>query len=429
MQPDATIRGLDAGTQAEVRVAQAWFWDGYYVRRGIDLQHRFGSDVSTVTDLDVLGYSFDASLISHKQIGEVKTGTSKSAPRPLDRALWMRGLSELVGAQRGEVTTALRVSPATRDACLRLGTTIQHLDDLKARERRLDIAEVDDVGSQGPTMARMRKDVQAFAKSDVVLERAFWFLASEVWFLDPFDALKRTLGLMRELGKTWPPESHQAANTAARWFFAEAVSVVGLNLTIVAGQANTMDPGSFQQNAVARLAAGDVPFHALRKLSDRVDDYVAKLLTSLDAAPEVRIEAMGAFQPVPPDYADSLLELISRLAAEASMVSRFPRQLDAILFERLARRRDLAPVLHRRLALTPTTERHVRLVAAFLRGHFRLPTAVDKVLTTPLLPHSGVAAGDADHQQMLAFDDPGSPSAPGLLEGPSKGGTSAVGSR
>lgn len=408
MRPDATTLGLDAGTRAEVRVAQAWFWDGYFVRRGVDLQHRFGPDVSTVTDLDVIGYSFDGALVHHKLIGEVKTGTSKTTPRPLDRALWMRGLRELVGAERGEVTTAFKTTPVTRDACRKLGVTVQHLDDLAAREERLGIAAVDDVGSQGLTIAQMRKDVHAFAKSDPTLERAYWFLASEVWFLDPFDALKRTLGLIRELGKTWPPESHQAANTAARWFFSEAISLVGLNVAVIAGQANTMDPGSFQQTAVARLATGDVPFHALRKLSDRVDDYVAKLLASTDAAPDIRVEAMGAFQPVPPDYTEPLLELIARVAAEAGTASRFPRQLDAILFERLARRRDMATTMLRPLALTPATERHMRLLAAFLRGQFHVPPAIDKVLTTPLLPNQRGQRGEM-HEPLFDLDEPEQP--------------------
>ena len=133
MQPDATTRGLDAGTRAEVRGAQAWFWDGYFVRRGVDLQHRFGPDVSTITDLDVIGYSFDGALVHHKLIGEVKTGTAKNTPRALDRAFWIRGLREIVGADRGEVTTAFRTTAATRDACQKLGVTVRHLDDLVCR--------------------------------------------------------------------------------------------------------------------------------------------------------------------------------------------------------------------------------------------------------------------------------------------------------
>jgi hypothetical protein len=394
-----TTRGLDEGARAEIRVAQAWFWDGYYVRRGIDLQHRFGSEVSTITDLDVLGFSFESSLKHHKYIGEVKTGKSSGTPRPLDRALWMRGLREMFDAESGEVTTAFKTSISVRDACKRLGVTIQHLDDLAARETRLQVAQFSDIGSQGDTIASLRKDVQAFVKNDQKLERAYWFLVSEVWFLTPFDALKRTLGLIRELGKTWPPEAHQEAMQAARWFFGEAISVVTLNLAIVTGDALTMDSRTFTETAAAQLASGDIPSYALRNLSDRVDEYVSKLLASLNAPAEMQVGAIGALLPVPPDYTEPLLELVSRLAIEPVATARLPRQIDAVVFERLVRRRNLSPQLMRRLGLSANTERLTRLIAAFLRGQFSLPSPVDKVLTTPLL--EGIHQGDSSPQPSL----------------------------
>jgi hypothetical protein len=401
--PAETTRGLEEGTRAEVRVAQAWFWDGYYVRRGIDMQHRFGPEVSPVTDLDLLGYSFEPSLKHHKHIGEVKTGKANSTPRPLDRALWMRGLRELFDAESGEVTTAFKANIAVRDACKRLGVTVQHLDDLAAREVRLRIAQFNDVGSQGDTIALLRKEVQAFVKSDQVLERAYWFLVSEVWFLEPFDALKRTLGLIRELSKIWPPESHQKAIQVTRWFFAEAISVATLNLAIIAGEANSMDAHTFEETAIAHLASGDLPSYAIRKLSDRVDEYLSKLLTSLEAPAEIRVSAMGAFLPLPPDYTEPLLELVSRLATEAAITARLPRQLDTILFERLVRRRNLSPEIMRRLGLSHNTERLIRLMAAFLRGQFMLPGPVDKVLTTPLIED----ANHADTEVQASLFDPG----------------------
>jgi hypothetical protein len=393
-----TTHGLEDGTRVEVRVAQAWFWDGYYVRRGIDLQHRFGADVAPVTDLDVLGFSLESSLKQHKYIGEVKTGRSSNTPRPLDRALWMRGLREIIAAEGGEVTTAFKVSATVRDACKRLGVTVQHLDDLAAREARLQIAQVDDSGSQGDTITALRKEVQAFVKSDGVLDRAYWFLVSEVWFLEPFDALKRTLGLIRELGKAWPPEAHQDAMQAARWFFAESISVATLNLAIVTGDAMSMDTRTFQETAMAQLTSGDIPSYAIRNISDRFDEYVSKLLNSINAPAEVAVSAMGAFLPVPPDYSDPLLELVSRLAGEPVATARLPRQLDAIVFERLVRRRNPTRDLVHRLGVSSNTERLTRLVAAFLRGNFALPEPVDKALTTPILE---AEARSADAQPSL----------------------------
>lgn len=406
MPPDATTPGLNQGQAAEVRVAQAWFWDGYYVRSGIDLQHRFGDEVSTVTDLDILGYSFDSSLVSHKRIGEVKTGTTKNTPRPLDRALWMRGLLALSAAEGGEVTTAFKPSGNVRDICRKLGVTVQTFDDLDARENRLHIKQVEDMGSHGPTIALLRREVQRFVKSDPVLERGYWFLISEVWFLEPFDALKRTLGLVGGLSTRWPAENHHDALKAARWFFAEAVSIATLNLAVIAGEANTMDSNTFRQTAAARLASGDIPFHALRALSEHVDTYLGKILAQVDAPNDLRMSAIGGLMPLPPDYTQPLLELISRLAAEAHVTAQLPRQMDAIVFERLARRRELTPAIRARLQLSDASERLIRLIAAFFRGQFGVPAVVDRVLVAPL---SADTAASRQSGQPALFDAPQPP--------------------
>jgi hypothetical protein len=383
VQRDATTHGLEPGTVAEVRVARAWFWDGYYVRRGVDLQHKFGTDISTVTDLDLLAFSFDQALVMRKYIGEVKSGKSQNTPRPLDRALWARGLRELVGADGAEVTTAFRPSTAVREFCAGFDVTIQHMDDLAAREKRLNVVEVADVGSHGEILAGEMKQIQAVAKRTPELERAFWFLQSEVWFLDPFDALKRLLGLLRRLSTMWPAESDGEAMRAARWFFAETISIATLQLVIIAGKANTMDQRAFAELAMGKLAAGNVPIHEMSRLSDRVDEYVTKLLTSLDAPMDVRVNSLGAFRPEPPDYTEPLLELVHRLASSAAVVSRLPRQMDAIMFQRLYWRRDVL-VVRRRLQLDPECERFVRLIGAFLRGQFQLPAPVEKVMSTSL---------------------------------------------
>jgi len=414
--PAATTPGLDAGIRAEIRVAQAWFWDGYYVRRGIDLQHRFGDEVSTVTDLDVLGYSFDAALIHHKRVGEVKSGSTKNTPRPLDRALWMRGLIELIGAESGEVTTTFKASSVVRDVCRGMGITVQDFDDLAARESRLRVDRYGDLGSQGETIALLRRDVQQFVKSDNFLERGYWFLVSEVWFLEPFDALKRTLGLLSGMAKRWPPDAHQQAVQVARWIFGEAISIVVLNLAIIAGEANAMSASVFRQTAAARLASGDLPYHAMRALSDRVDTYIGKILATLNAPADIRLGAIGGLLPVPPDYTEPLLELISRLAAEAALTAQLPRQLDAVVFERLVRRRNISPELATRLNLSQDTERLIRLVAAFLRGQVGIPDAVDKVLTTTFFEEHREDRSSGDEQTALFESDghSGSSSTPAI---------------
>jgi hypothetical protein len=391
-----------------VRVAQAWFWDGYYVRRGVDLQHRFSRDALTVTDLDVLGHIFTPALTSQKHIGEVKSGKSNSTPRPLDRALWARGLRELVQADHAEVTTAFRATADVRGLARTFGVTIQHMDDLDSREHRLLMHEVVDTGSQGTTIALLLKRLRAELKKNGELERAYWFLRSEVWFLDPFDAIKRNIGLMRLLKSRWSDALEHDSLEALRWLYAESISIFGLQLALTAGTARSMDSSSFIEHANAKLSIGDVPLAAMAALSDRFDGYVGRLLKKLGVAPEIQVEAMGAFQPTPPDYTEPLIELIQRLAMQTGATARLPRQLDLLIFERLVRERPITATSSGRLGYGASTERLVKLVSAFLRGQVGLPSTVETALTSPLFSQTDGQLGGADSQQAL-FDDSDDP--------------------
>ncbi len=80
------------GLLLESRVARLWFWNGYFARYGIDLKRIYDPEPLQITDLDLLAYQLGPDLASRRMIGETKGGTGKSAPRPLDRVVWLAGL-------------------------------------------------------------------------------------------------------------------------------------------------------------------------------------------------------------------------------------------------------------------------------------------------------------------------------------------------
>lgn len=387
---------LEPGDVMEARVAQLWFWEGYYSRRGINLEHQYDPEPLQVTDLDLLAYDIDPALSRHKHIGEVKTGTGKSAAKPLDRTVWLRGLRELVGAEHAELTTGLVPSARGRELAASLGVTAQSVHDLERRELTAQIAEVADLGSQGPAAYITLKEVQKLCATDPELERCFWFLRSEVWFLDPWSAAKRTLGLLRTLNKRWTPQIEDDDARALRWLYAEAISSWTLNVVTIAGEAARLDERTFQARAEERLAEGVVPAAYQRRLSDAIDKYMAGVLTAADAPATVKAEAMGAFLPQPPEWSASLVELVRRLANNAPASRQLPRRLDLLLFERLVNRREITMAAGSRLSLhTESFGQQRRLLAAFLRSHLGLPEVVDKSMTAvvgqgePQAPTSG----------------------------------------
>lgn len=388
MPRDSTARSperVDLGEQLEARVAQLWFWEGFFARRAVNLQRHYDPEPLQVTDLDLFAYDFDPRLTRRKLIGEVKGGTGRGAPKPLDRIIWLHGLADLVGADGAEMITAMRLSRRARELAAGLGVTAQTTADLERREKAARVAEVADLGSHGVQAVGRMKAVHRHCATDPELERAFWFLRSEVWFLDSWSATKRVIGLIRQLAKRWAPQVADNDANALCWLLSEAMAAFTVNVTALAGEAMRLDADQFHALAAERLAEGMVPTHYMRRLSDAIDKYLAGVLATVNAPADVRADAVGAFQPRPPDFTDPLVELIGRLSAAPSLTRQLGRQVDLVMFERVVHRREPPHRAVSRLGIGEPAGRAMRQIAAFLRGQAGLPDELARALTDALL--------------------------------------------
>jgi hypothetical protein len=372
---------LSPGDELEAKVAQLWFWEGFYSRRGVNLERHYQEPL-TITDVDLFAFDFSPQLALTKYIGEVKSGTGKSAAKPLDRIIWLRGLKELIGADAAELTIASRVSDNVRSLGRSLGVSAQHVQDFERRESDA-VGPLADLGSHGVSSFALEKKVQATCKRQEDLERAFWFLRGEVFFLEPFLAIKQLVELLRRVSQLWTPRMQDDESQAVRWLAAEAVSLLTLNLVAAAGIAITLSRESWNALAAEKMAEGAVPMHQMRRLSDSVDKFVAGVLTTAKVAPDIRTGVIGAFLPEPPDYTDSLAETCWRMKSDALVARALPRQMDLLLFERLVLQRDLSTSAISRMGLDRDGAVRMRhLVAAFLRGcdasFDQLETALNK---------------------------------------------------
>lgn len=363
----SATRAPSAGDRLEARVAQTWYWEGFYTRRGVDFQ-RYYQEPLQVTDLDLFAFDFNPQLAVRRYIGEVKSGTGKSAPKALDRIVWLSGLRALVGADAGELTIATQVSGKARALGRGLGISAQTVADFERREHDA-VGRFEELGSQGVQAFILEKTVRDICKRETDLERAFNFLRGEVLFLDSFLASKQLIDLLRRLRQLWTPRLHDQEELALRWVAAEAMSILTLNLVTISGAAVTLDRKDWDSFVCERLAEGSVPMHQMRKLSDSVDKFVAGILAAADAPPEVRTRAIGAFLPAPPDYAESLAELCWRLKSDAPAARALPRQLDFVVYERLVHKRTPQELAAGRLGVNrESSARLIRLVSGFVRG-------------------------------------------------------------
>ncbi|MFF5575669.1 hypothetical protein [Streptomyces luteogriseus] len=363
----ATRKAPQAGELLEARVAQLWFWEGFFSRYGVNLERHYQEPL-VVTDLDLFAFDFTPHLSQVKYIGEVKSGTGKNTEKPLDRIVWLRGLRELVGADAAELTMARGVTGRIRELGRSLDVTAQSLEDFERREGNA-VGNLTDLGAHGVSALHLEWEIRDLCRGEAALDRAFKFLRGEVLFLEPFLAIKQLIDLLQGIGQHWTPRIQDDEARAVRWLAAESVSILTLKLVAAASTAVTVDRSDWDRLVSERLAEGAVPMHEMRKISDAVDKYMAGVLAAAKAAPEIRTEAIGAFLPEPPQYASSLAELCWRLKSDAPVARALPRQLDLFIFERLVKGREIDPLVGGRLGLGRDSFGHMRrLIAAFLRA-------------------------------------------------------------
>lgn len=336
-----------------------------------------------MTDLDLLAYDISPRLELIKRIGEAKSGTGKSAPKPLDRAIWLAGLMRLVDAERAELVTALKPSQRVRETVAGLGVRAISTDDLARWEDKWIVSATADVGAHGPTAFLHVQAAKAVAKEEPELERVFWFLRSEVWFLDSWQAFKRLLGALRSLRRWWTPELDDSHTFALRWLYAEAVSVLSLHLVALVGLARAHASTDVATLFRDKLSEGAVPTHQMRALSDAFDRYLARVLREAGASSPLQVESMGAFVPRAPEWTEPLLELVERLSGSAALVH-MPRYMDLVIHERLVHRRhvDAGSIARLHAVSEDDLARERRQFAAFLRSAVDLPEAVSRALTS-----------------------------------------------
>jgi hypothetical protein len=364
---------LTKGDLWELRVARLLFAEGWFVRRSVNLTGHFGANF-TATDIDIFGISFDPSLRAHRTIGECKTSESKSGPQPADRAIWGRGLRELVGADSNFIATVRSLGDPVRRLAAQLGTELMDEGDVAHRERILGIDPTKPLGPHTEPVVQAERIVRAASKDDEELRRIYWFVRSDFWFLAPVVGLKRVLGACRLIEKRWhsnlPPDEAEKI----RWLCRQLFVLAAIAFTSVAAESYRQPPHVSRPRLLEQLSEGIANFSTLREISRQVDRYVTTVLAEAGVDRSRTVHSLGAFEPRPPQYAETLLETIERLAGEPGTSAQLGRLAEwrvteaQIGTELAGMPADLVPYLD-------DGDRLLRTLATFLTGQaIRLPS-------------------------------------------------------
>lgn len=373
---------LTAGDRLELRVANLWYWEGYFVRRGVSLRYYDAGEARDVTDLDLLAIQLSGALQRSIWIGESKSGTGRSAAAPLDRVLWLRGLMGLVGASAAELTIAQRPAARIGRLAAGLGVDVQSVADLDRREAASVAGAMAAGGPHNEALALLTVKTQRTAGADIDLSRAFWYLRSEVWFADPWLAAKRLVALIRLLSGRYTPGVSDAEQSAVRWLLIEAVVAFSLTTARLASTALRFEGSPLVEEVAERLSEGAAPVQEVRRIAEAVDTYWSQVASKAGVPSHAIVQALGAFSPKPPDWSEAYAELLRRLGESAESCRHLPRYCDLVAASALltARAPEQPSVAALHVPDADEVSYLLRLVMKFLGGQAAFPQSLQAVL-------------------------------------------------
>lgn len=373
------------GEVFECRVARLLHHEGAFVRRAVDLQMHFGEPF-TVTDVDILALTFSASLQRKVTVGECKATEARGAASAADRLLWGTGVRGLVpGAERHFLATTRPASDRVRRLARTLQAGVMDERDIERRESLLGLSGDDLSGPHDPALIAAEKAAFQVARRDDDLKRVWGFVRADFWFSDPVYGLKRAFGALRLLADRWHPDLPMAEAKTVRWLAQEGLGAVMISLVELAGDCYRQPADVFERRLSERLAEGIASYAVMQDLSKEVDRYVMAILKESGVDPARQLDRLGALNPRPPGYAESLLEVLERLARAPRATAELGRLAD----ERIAADRgsSLYP------STPPSEEQTVggqllETVATFLRGQIRIPDGLLRPLFTDRPTHT-----------------------------------------
>ncbi|MGW5241879.1 hypothetical protein ACWEOW_23340 [Monashia sp. NPDC004114] len=345
----------------------------------MSLMHADLGELTEVTDLDLIAVHFDGACRTVTAIGESKSGSGKSAPAALDRVVWLRGLMELVKAERSELTLATSPSGRSRKVAAGLGVHIQGVSELAKREKAAGVERLQGRGPHSEANALLAKRARQVASNDVELLRLSKLLTSdEAWLGDAWLCIKRQLTILRRLSARYAPQIADDEQFCIRWLLAEALVAFTYNTVRLAWVALRYEGAALVEEVSDRLSEGVVPLHEMRHMSDAIDRYITDMLARAGAQRGSIVQSLGAFSPTPPTWSEPYAELLRRLATGIPHARDLPRYTDLIASERLLNGRPETDEMLNVLKFhDPDAVRYAnRLALTFLRGQGAIPEQV-----------------------------------------------------
>lgn len=340
---------VSKGTQLEGRLQRLLFHQGYFAVRNIFIPGHRQAPGATTPDIDVLGYMFAEDFVPKKVIYDCKSGKSPA----VNRILWLQTIAHRVNADR-----VYMVRPNTaRDIKLYgLAEGVYFVDFETVERMERDYMEGLPI-TKGSTRAEFLAVTEELnrALKDSNVTRALQVIRTDFWFLPSCAALKQVIAQYERLGpmSTLPGLS----SLALQWLKAMLVSLFTLGILRICSEVINLAPKEREGVLKQRLVSDRIPYREFASLVRTTFEYAHSIYGKQAALP------LGDFYEIPPpQYTDSLLDLVTRSLRHPKEAILMPRFSECVLFEY---------VLLGKTVDTASVEQIFGRPYSHLQGHYR----------------------------------------------------------
>lgn len=340
---------VSKGTQLEGRLQRLLFHQGYFAVRNVFIPRHRQAPGAATPDIDVLGYMFTEDFVPRKVIYDCKSGKSQA----VNRILWLQTMARRVNADR-----AYMVRPNTPQDIkfygLAEGIYFVDFETLARMEREYTEGLPVIKGSTEAEFLAVTEELNRALKDSNVV-RALQVIRTDFWFLPSCAALKQVLAQYECLGplNTLPGLS----SLALQWLKAMLVSLFTLGVLRMCSEVIGLAPTEREQVLKQRLVSDRIPYREFTSLVRTTFEYAHSVYGKQAGLP------LGDFYEIPPpQYTDSLLDLVTRALRHPKEAILMPRFSEYMLFE---------CVLRGKVVDTASVQQIFRRPYPALLGHYR----------------------------------------------------------
>lgn len=310
---------IPRGVLLEGRVQKLLLNQGYFAVRNVFIPGHYQAKGASQPDIDVLGYLFTTDFTPTKVIYDCKSGSSQM----VNRVLWFQTLSHRINANRSYIVK----KDIKRDIKLYGLAENVHLLDYNALDE-LEKTIIDSspiLGSSRTEYLLASMEINRLQKNPAIRD-ALKVIRTDFWFQPSCSAIKRIIAQNERIGtlSTLPGLSP----VGLQWLKAMLVSLFTLGILIICSEVSNLNTGERDELLKRRLVSDKIPYNEFTSLVRTTFEYAHSIYGGRQGLP------LGTHYEVPPpEYTDSLLDLVNRALRNPKEAILMPRFSECILFD------------------------------------------------------------------------------------------------